>query len=124
MGLFDNKDVKYLSRALDLLRQRKELDKELAEIRNYFESTLKSGVNTKVAIEGDGMVLLKEQEKKVLDMNKVKELLLENPKNLEEFLKSMVTIKQSAFEKYFGIPKFQEVVQSTYVDKSIAFVVK
>lgn len=124
LGLGDNQQVKSLKRAIELTRQKAEIERELSELRSDFEPMLEGLPDNRFEVNGVGLAVLVKSTRRDID----KEMLLaqlETDKDfLRAFVKNMVNIKVTNLEKYMGTPNFKEVVFDVSHTQTVRFIEK
>ena len=121
--LFVGKDAKALKRALALTAKKAEIEKELSGLRAQFADKLTHSPDGRFELE-EGMAVLQETNKVLLNTDMITEMLKADPKLLEAFTREMVTIKQSSLEKYIGSPVYSKLVKGVVPSKTVRFIVK
>lgn len=121
--LFVGKDAKALKRALALTAKKAEIEKELSGLRAQFADKLMHSPDGRFELE-EGMAVLQETNKVLLNTDMIAEMLKADPKLLEAFTREMVTIKQSSLEKYIGSPVYSKLVKGVVPSKTVRFIVK
>lgn len=122
--LFVGKDTKALMRALELTKQKAEIEKELSTLRDAFAEKLEHAPDKCIKLEELGMAVLQQTERTVLDTDLLVKMIQADPKLLEVFVKEMVNVKQTSLEKYVGSPVYNTLIKNVIKSSTVRFIAK
>lgn len=122
--VINGEDTKKLRRALELTKQRIEIDKELNALRPEAQKILHKMNVSSVDITGQGSVAIKFNTHKVIDCNKLATYLQQNPSLLVKYVSDLSIVKHGALERYLGTPEYAKMVSNTETTDSVVFIVK
>ncbi len=124
LNLFEGKETKALRRALELTKQKMAIEKELASLRALLVKALEKTPNKAFELEGEGLAVIQESNRPVIDMELLYKMVQADSTLLEKFTKEMVTVKLSSLEKYLGSNAYNKLVQGQTSSKTVRFIVK
>lgn len=120
LNLFKDKN-EVIRRAMELTKQRARIEKELKVLNSQVLTSMRDQKQTRVTIDGLGSVSIRTTTKKVLNSDKLSDMLSKDPVFFKEYVSSLSSPKQSALEKYIGTPQYTKLVQSTEKSESVVF---